>query len=87
LARWGNHFSQLLNVLRVNIARQTEIYTAEPLVPEPSAFEVKMVIEQLKRQKSQGTDQIPGELIKEGSRTVCSEIHFVLYGAESILRS
>jgi hypothetical protein len=30
LARWRNHFSQLLNVYGVNIARQTEIYTAEP---------------------------------------------------------
>ena len=26
---------------------QTEIYTTEPLVPEPSAFEVEMVIEKL----------------------------------------
>jgi len=24
--------------------RQTEIYTAEPLVPEPSAYEVKLAI-------------------------------------------
>jgi len=30
LARWRNHFSELLNVRGVNIARQTEIYTAEP---------------------------------------------------------
>jgi len=32
----------------VNV-RQTEIHTAEPLVPELSAFEVKMAIEKLKR--------------------------------------
>jgi hypothetical protein len=31
--------------------------TAEPLVPEPSAFEVVMAIEKLKRKKSPGTDQ------------------------------
>jgi hypothetical protein len=34
------HFSQLLNVHRVNDVRQTEIHTAEPLMPEPSAFRV-----------------------------------------------
>jgi hypothetical protein len=32
LARWGNHFYQLLNVHDVNDFRQTEIHTAEPLV-------------------------------------------------------
>jgi len=48
LAKWGNHFSQLLNIHGVNDARQTEIHTAEPLVPEPSAFEVELAIEKLK---------------------------------------
>ena len=43
----------------VNDARQTEIHTAEPLVPEPSAFEFELVIKMLKRHKSQGIDQIP----------------------------
>jgi len=45
LARWRNHFSQLLNVHEVNDVRQTEIHTAEPLVPEPSAFEFEMAVE------------------------------------------
>jgi len=40
LARWRKHFSLLLNVHEVNDVRQTEIHTAEPLVPEPSFFEV-----------------------------------------------
>jgi hypothetical protein len=47
LARWRNYFSQLLNVHGVNKVRQTEIHTAEPLVPEPSVFEVELVIEKL----------------------------------------
>ena len=42
LARWMNHFCQLFNAHGVNDVRQTEIYTAQPLVPEPSAFEVEM---------------------------------------------
>jgi len=29
--------------------RQTETHTAEPLVPEPSAFEVEWAIEKLKK--------------------------------------
>jgi hypothetical protein len=33
---------------RVNEVRQTTIHTAEPLVPEPSVFEVEMAIESLK---------------------------------------
>jgi len=41
---------------------QTEIHTAEPLVFEPSVFEVELAIEELKRHKSSGTDQIPSEL-------------------------
>ena len=53
LARWRNHFFQLLSVHGVNDARQTEIHTAEPLGPELSAFEVQLAIEKLKRHKSQ----------------------------------
>jgi hypothetical protein len=52
LARWRNHFSQLLNIHGVNDVRQTEVHTVEPLVPEPSAFEVEMAIEKLERQIS-----------------------------------
>jgi len=36
VARRRNHFSQLLNIHGV---RQTELHTAEPLVPGPSAFD------------------------------------------------
>ena len=64
LARWRNYFSQLLNVNGVNDVRQTEIHTAEPLVPEPSACLFEMAIEKPKNHKSPGIDQIPAELIK-----------------------
>jgi hypothetical protein len=40
LAGWRNHISELLNVRGVNDVGYTKIHTAEPLVPEPSAFEV-----------------------------------------------
>jgi len=55
-----------LNVHGVNDVRQTEVHTAEPLVPEPSASEVQLAIENIKSHKSPGIDQIPAELIKEG---------------------
>ena len=74
-ARWRNHCSQLLNVHRANNVRQAEIHTVEPLVPQPSAFEVELAIEKLRRQKSPGTDQIPAELIKVGGRTIHLETH------------
>ena len=44
-------------------------------MPEPSAFEVELAIEKLKSHKSPGIDQIPVQFIKEGGRTICSEIH------------
>ena len=50
LARRRNHFSQLnVHVHGVNDVRQTEIHSAEPLVPEPSALEIEMTVERLKR--------------------------------------
>jgi len=55
-----------VNVHAVNDFRQTGIHTAEPIVPEPSALEIEMASENLKRHKSPGTDQIPAELIKAG---------------------
>jgi hypothetical protein len=50
LAMWMNHFSELFNVQWLSVFRQREIHTAEPLVLEPSAFEVEMAIEKLKIQ-------------------------------------
>jgi len=75
LARGRKHISQPLNIHGVNDVRQTELHTAEPLVPEPSAFEVELANEKLKSHKSPGIDQIPAELIKAGGRTIRSEVH------------
>ena len=76
LDRWRNYFSHLLNVQHgVNDVMQAEIHTAEPLVPEPSAFEVELAIEKLKSHKSLGINQIPAEMI---NRTICSKIHKVI---------
>jgi predicted site-specific integrase-resolvase len=47
LVRWRKHFSQLLHIHGVNDVRRTEIHTAGPLVPEPSAFGFELVIENI----------------------------------------
>jgi len=75
MTKWRNYFSHLLNVNGTKDVRQEEIHTAEPLVPEPSAFEFELAIEKLKSHKSPGIDQIPAELIKAGYRTIRCAIH------------
>ena len=46
--------------------RQAAIHTVDPLVHEPSAFEIELVIGKLKNHISPGIDQIPAEFIKAG---------------------
>jgi hypothetical protein len=67
--------SQLLNVQRVNDVRQIEVHTADPLVPDPSIFEVEIATAKLKKYKFPGSDQIPAELIQAGVETLQSEIY------------
>ena len=49
MARWRNYFSQLFNVHGVKDVGQTEIHTAEPVVYEPSASEVELAIDKIKK--------------------------------------
>jgi len=55
-----------LNVHDYNDVRQTEIHTAETLVPETSAFEFELTVENVRSHTSPGIDQISAELIKTG---------------------
>jgi len=75
LSMWRNNFSQQLNVHGVKVVRNLELHTAEPRMPEPSAFEDEMTIEKSKRHKSPDADQIPAELNKAERRQIRSEIH------------
>jgi hypothetical protein len=45
LNRWKNFFNQVLNIHGSHDVRQRHIYTAEPLVLEPSLVEVEIAIE------------------------------------------
>ena len=75
VASWRNYFLQLFNVHGVKNVVPAEIHTAEPLVLEPSAAEFELAIDKVNSHKSPGIDQIPAELIKAGSKTICHEIH------------
>jgi hypothetical protein len=46
--RRRKYLCHLLNIQAVNDIRQFKIHVVGPLVPEPSSFEVKIVIEKLK---------------------------------------
>jgi hypothetical protein len=56
-----------------------EVYVSEPLVPEPSHFEVQTDIANIKRYKSPGIIQIPAELIRAGT-----EIYVMLVSADDV---
>jgi hypothetical protein len=58
LNMWKNYFHRLSSVHEVNDGSQTEIHTAEPLVPEPSSSEVGIVIGKLKKYKSPSRSEI-----------------------------
>jgi hypothetical protein len=79
LNRWKNYYSQLLNVHKVSDVGQIEMHTAEPLVPDPSPFEVETAIAKLKRYKLPGSIQIPAELTQAGGEILCSKIHKLIY--------
>jgi hypothetical protein len=46
--RWKNYFCQLLKVQGAGGIRQTEMRTAEPIVPEPSASEAEVASGEVK---------------------------------------
>jgi hypothetical protein len=64
-----------LNVQGPGGVRQTEIHTAEPFVPEPSAAEVQVAIRKLKRYKAPDSDKIPYEIIQAEGKILHSETH------------
>jgi hypothetical protein len=67
-----NYFSQLLNVHNVSDVRQTEVHTAEPLVPGHSCLEVEISIAKFKKYKLPDSDQILAELIQAGGEILLS---------------
>jgi hypothetical protein len=62
-------------VHNVSDVRQTEIHTAEPLVTGTYLPEGEIAIAKLRKNKSPGINQIPGELIQAGGQTFVSVIY------------
>jgi hypothetical protein len=77
----GRTASLLLNMHNVSNARQIEIYTAEPPVPDSSFLQVEIVIANFKNCKSPGSDQIPAEMFQAKGETLMSEIHKLVNSA------
>jgi len=78
LARWRNNFSQLLNVHGFNDVRHTETHTAEPLMSEPSAFQIELATEKLKSHRSTGTAKIPARLKQGVEKFALSTINLLI---------
>ncbi|KAJ4426743.1 hypothetical protein ANN_26542 [Periplaneta americana] len=91
LNRWKNYFAQLLNVHRPNRndRDEIEIQTAEPFIPEPTLSEVEIAIENLKKYKSPGIDQIPAELIQEGGSAFIAKFInlYLLFGKRKLYQN
>jgi hypothetical protein len=68
LNRWKNHFCQLLNLRGFKAIWQTEIHTADTLVPKPSAVQVDMTTQTAEKYKSP-------YIIQSRDHGICSEIH------------
>jgi hypothetical protein len=58
----------------VSDVRQTDIHSAEPLVPEHISFQLEIVIAKMRRYKSPDGNQIPAEWIQAICGIQCSEI-------------
>jgi hypothetical protein len=78
LNREKNYFSQLLNVHNFSDVRQTEVHTAEPLVPGLSRLEVEIATAKLKNYKSPCSNQIPAEQIQAGGEVLLSGIRNII---------
>jgi hypothetical protein len=58
----------------VSDVTQTEVHTAEPLIPGPS-LEDEIAIAKLKKCKLPGSDRVFAELIQVGSEPLLPDIH------------
>lgn len=74
LACFDSQWCQFLNIHGFSVVKPAEIHKLGPPVPEPSASEVEMAAEKLKRCKSLGTDQTAAERMTAYVSPVRSEI-------------
>ena len=77
LERWKEYFQSLLNVpiILEGLQLTSERSVNRDDVAPPSYNEICIIINKLKTNKAAGTDNMPGELIKHGRRTLKQKIH------------
>lgn len=76
---WANYFDELLNRNSTNEMEGNVVsFDVQPEQLAPSFEEVETAILQLKNNKSPGTDDIPGELIKNGGDLLVSKLHMLI---------
>jgi hypothetical protein len=63
----------------VKDVRQTEMHTAEPLIPKPSSSEVGIVTENWKNYKSPDVYETSAGFVKADSETLHSKIHRLMH--------
>lgn len=83
IIRWTEYFKNLLNQNEANTQTyltrsQTTQQFPQPYIAEPSIQEVRTVVKNLKNNKSPGTDNIPGELLKHGGEALLWSLHRII---------
>jgi hypothetical protein len=73
--KWEIYFCFVMECTCVKDVTYTKIHITEPVVIEPSAFDLQMVIEKLKRHKSPSIDHSPTELIPAAVHTVSCVVY------------
>ena len=76
LSRWKQFFINLLNFNLITNHDGREIFTVEPVIPEPSLIEIEPICyRELKKHKAPKVDHISSELIQAGGGKLYDEMH------------
>jgi Reverse transcriptase (RNA-dependent DNA polymerase) len=79
IARWAEYYKELLNpnrpLNRTDENDELPFQTAQPYIEEPTIREVETEILKLRNFKAPGTDNLPGELFRNGGNALCMEMH------------
>ncbi|CAH2207866.1 jg27125, partial [Pararge aegeria aegeria] len=79
LERWVEHFNNLLNTPKPLAATpELDLNIDNNELPRPTLEDVERAIQRLRNNKSPGSDNIQGELIKYGGPRLHKEIHTLI---------
>ena len=86
LARWKEYFQNLLSVPTTpeRLQQTSERTDNHDEIAPPTFNEICSIINKLKTNKAAGTDNIRGEVIKHGGRTLKKKIHKLIWNTETL---